>query len=94
MVEDVYALPRQVVGDGGVFALAVSGDSMIDGAICDGDIATVRRQDSAGHRDIVAALLEDGTTGKVLRRVDCRSRVCCGPSGPSRGRRSGGRTGP
>jgi repressor LexA len=38
MVEDVYSLPRQVVGDGDLFALTVAGDSMIDAAICDGDI--------------------------------------------------------
>ncbi|MFG2425216.1 transcriptional repressor LexA [Streptomyces sp. NPDC048448] len=72
MVEDVYTLPRQVVGDGDLFALTVSGDSMIDAAICDGDIVTVRRQDSADHGDIVAALLEDEATVKVLRREDGR----------------------
>ncbi|MCX5052402.1 MULTISPECIES: transcriptional repressor LexA [unclassified Streptomyces] len=70
MVEDVYTLPRQVVGDGEVFALTVSGDSMVDAAICDGDIVAVKRQDSADHGDIVAALLEDEATVKVLRRQD------------------------
>ncbi|MEU0035563.1 MULTISPECIES: transcriptional repressor LexA [unclassified Streptomyces] len=72
MVEDVYSLPRQIVGDGDLFALTVSGDSMIDAAICDGDIVTVRRQDSADHGDIVAALLEDEATIKVLHRQDGR----------------------
>ncbi|KOX00268.1 MULTISPECIES: transcriptional repressor LexA [unclassified Streptomyces] len=72
MVEDVYALPRQIVGDGDLFALTVAGDSMVDAAICDGDIVTVRRQDSADHGDIVAALLEDEATVKVLRRQDGR----------------------
>ncbi|MCX4580724.1 transcriptional repressor LexA [Streptomyces sp. NBC_01571] len=75
MVEDVYSLPRQVVGDGDLFALTVSGDSMIDAAICDGDIVTVRRQDSADPGDIVAALLEDEATVKVLRREDGRVRL-------------------
>lgn len=70
VVEDVYTLPRQIVGDGEVFALTVSGDSMIDAAICDGDIVTVKRQDSADHGDIVAALLGDEATVKVLRRHD------------------------
>ncbi|MEU0038273.1 transcriptional repressor LexA [Streptomyces sp. NPDC006333] len=70
MVEDVYTLPRQMVGDGDLFALTVSGDSMIDAAICDGDIVTVRRQDSADPGDIAAALLEDEATIKVLRRED------------------------
>ena len=70
MVGDVYAMPRQVVGDGDLFALTVTGDSMIGAAICDGDIVTVRRQDSADHGDIVAALLEDEATVKQLRRQD------------------------
>ncbi|MFG2603318.1 transcriptional repressor LexA [Streptomyces sp. NPDC048514] len=72
MVEDVYSMPRQVVGEGDLFALTVSGDSMIGAAICDGDIVTVRRQDSADHGDIVAALLEDEATVKVLRRQEGR----------------------
>jgi repressor LexA len=70
IVEDVYTLPRQVVGDGDLFALTVSGDSMIEAAICDGDIVTVRRQDTAENGDIVAALLDDEATVKVLRRQD------------------------
>ncbi|MFJ8896932.1 transcriptional repressor LexA [Leifsonia sp. NPDC102414] len=70
MVEDVYSMPRQVVGDGDLFALTVSGDSMIDAAICDGDILTVRRQDSADHGDIVAGLLGEEATVKVLHRQD------------------------
>ncbi|WP_320784098.1 transcriptional repressor LexA [Streptomyces sp. CRN 30] len=68
MVEDVYLLPRQLVGEGELFALTVSGDSMIEAAICDGDVVTVRRQDSADHGDIVAALIEDEATVKQLRR--------------------------
>lgn len=70
MVEDVYCMPRQVVGEGELFALTVSGDSMIEAAICDGDIVTVRRQDSADHGDIVAALLDDEATVKQLRRQE------------------------
>ncbi|MEU3510959.1 transcriptional repressor LexA [Streptomyces longwoodensis] len=72
MVEDVYPLPRQLVGEGELFALTISGDSMIEAAICDGDIVTVRRQDSADQGDIVAALLEDEATVKVLRRQEGR----------------------
>ncbi|MFF7953944.1 transcriptional repressor LexA [Streptomyces griseorubiginosus] len=79
MVEDVYSLPRQVVGDGDLFALTVSGDSMINAAICDG--VTVRRQDSADHGDIVAALLDDEATVKVLKRQD--GRVWLMPRNPS-----------
>jgi repressor LexA len=67
-VEDVLSLPRRLVGEGQLFALKVRGDSMIDAAICDGDIVTVRRQDSADHGDIVAALLDGEATVKRLRR--------------------------
>lgn len=67
-VEDVFALPRQLVGEGELFALTVVGDSMIDASIRDGDIVTVRRQQSADHGDIVAALLDGEATVKRLRR--------------------------
>jgi repressor LexA len=67
-IEDVYPLPRQLVGEGQLFALKVVGDSMIEAAICEGDVVTVRRQDSADHGDIVAALLDGEATVKRLRR--------------------------
>jgi repressor LexA len=38
--------------------LTVSGDSMIDAAICDGEAVAARHQDGADHGDIVGALLE------------------------------------
>jgi len=42
-VEDVFALPRQLVGQGDLFLLKVVGESMIDAAICDGDWVVVRQ---------------------------------------------------
>ncbi|GGU42551.1 hypothetical protein GCM10010289_74090 [Streptomyces violascens] len=36
------------------------GDSVVDAAICDGDLVTVRRQSTAEPGDIVAAMLDDG----------------------------------
>jgi repressor LexA len=36
-VEDVFPLPRELVGEGTLFMLKVVGDSMVDAAICDGD---------------------------------------------------------
>lgn len=56
---------------------------MIDAAICDGDIVTVRRQDSADHGDIVAALLDDEATVKVLRRQEGDGRVWLMPRNPA-----------
>lgn len=50
--------------------LRVSGESMIDAAICDGDWVVVRRQASAENGEIVAALLDDEATVKTLQRRD------------------------
>ncbi|WP_425467260.1 transcriptional repressor LexA [Rarobacter incanus] len=69
-VEDVFPLPKQLVGDGEVFMLKVAGDSMVDAAICDGDWVVVRSQPVAESGQIVAALLDDEATVKTLRRAD------------------------
>jgi repressor LexA len=68
--DDVLALPRELTGRGTVFALRVRGDSMIDAAICDGDIVVVRRQPEAYNGQIVAAMIDDEATVKVFRRRD------------------------
>lgn len=69
-VEEVFALPKQLVGDGVHFMLEVKGDSMIDAAICNGDWVVVRKQDTAVNGDIVAALLDDEATVKTFKRKD------------------------
>jgi len=69
-IEDVFALPKQLTGEGELFMLNVTGDSMIDAAICDGDWVVVRRQATADNGDIVAALLDDEATVKTFRRKD------------------------
>ncbi len=68
-VEDVFALPRQLVGEGTLFLLEVKGDSMVDAAICDGDYVVVRQQPDATNGDIVAALLGDEATVKTFKRT-------------------------
>ncbi len=68
-VEDVFALPRQLVGEGTLFLLEVRGDSMVEAAICDGDYVVVRQQPDAVNGDIVAALLGDEATVKTFRRT-------------------------
>ena len=70
-VEAVFPLPRDLVGEGELFMLKVSGDSMIDAAICDGDWVVVRTQNTAENGEIVAALLDDEATVKTLKRSDC-----------------------
>lgn len=68
-VEDVFALPKQLVGEGTMFLLQVKGESMIDAAICDGDWVVVRQQSDAVNGDIVAALLDDEATVKTFKRT-------------------------
>jgi len=68
VVDDVFALPRQIVGEGELFLLKVVGDSMIDAAICDGDWVVVRQQPTADNGDIVAALLDNEATVKTFKR--------------------------
>ena len=69
-IEDVFALPRQLVGEGTMFLLEVRGDSMVEAAICDRDWVVVRQQPSADNGDIVAALLDNEATVKTFRRTD------------------------
>jgi repressor LexA len=66
-VDELLALPRGLTGRGTVFALRVRGDSMIDAAICDGDIVVVRQQHEAHSGQIVAAMIDGEATVKVYR---------------------------
>jgi repressor LexA len=70
VVEDVFPLPRQLVGEGQLFLLKVSGDSMIEAAICDGDWVVVRQQPVADNGDIVAAMIEGEATVKTFKKRD------------------------
>lgn len=53
-----------------VFALRVTGDSMMDAGILEGDLVIARAQRTAGHGDIVIALLDGESTVKRLHRKD------------------------
>jgi repressor LexA len=70
VVEDVFPLPRQIVGEGTLFLLKVAGDSMIEAAIADGDWVVVRQQPVAENGDIVAAMIDGEATVKTLKRKD------------------------
>jgi repressor LexA len=69
-VEDVFPLPRQLVGEGTLFLLSVKGDSMINAAIADGDWVVIRQQEDAENGEIVAAMLDGEATVKTLKRSD------------------------
>ena len=67
-IEDVFPLPRQLVGDGQLFLLEVSGESMIDAAICHGDYVVIRQQPTAENGEIVAAMIDGEATVKTFQR--------------------------
>jgi repressor LexA len=67
-VQDIFPLPKQIVGEGTLFLLKVSGDSMINAAIADGDWVVVRQQQDAENGEIVAAMIEGEATVKTLKR--------------------------
>jgi repressor LexA len=69
-IEDVFPLPHALVGTGTLFLLKVTGDSMIDAAICDGDWVVVRQQPVAESGDIVAAMIDGEATVKTLKKRD------------------------
>ncbi|MFT3943133.1 MAG: transcriptional repressor LexA [Ancrocorticia sp.] len=70
LIEDVFPIPRQLTGEGELFALRVAGDSMVDAAICDGDWVVIRRQQVAENGEIVAAMLDGEATVKVFQKRD------------------------
>lgn len=69
-IDDVFPLPKELVGEGSLFLLHVVGDSMIDLAITDGDWVAVRQQPDANNGDVVAAMIEGEATVKTFKRTD------------------------
>ncbi|MFO7191380.1 MAG: transcriptional repressor LexA, partial [Thermocrispum agreste] len=69
-VEEIYPLPKDLVGEGELFLLTVAGDSMIDAAIADGDLVVVRKQPTADNGEIVAAMIDGEATVKTFKRKD------------------------
>jgi repressor LexA len=69
-LDDVFPLPKQLVGEGTLFMLEVRGDSMVDAAICSGDYVVVRQEQTAENGEIVAALIDGEATVKTFQRKD------------------------
>ena len=64
-----FAVPAALLGPGEHYALEVSGDSMIEEGILDGDFALIRKVDTARDGEIVVALIDDEeATLKTYRR--------------------------
>lgn len=63
------AVPAALLGAGDHYALEVSGDSMVEAGILDGDYALIQRADTAREGDIVVALVDgQDATLKYFRR--------------------------
>jgi len=69
-IEEVFALPERLVGDGDLFLLKVQGDSMVDAAICDGDFVVIRSQNTCEQGEIVAAMIDGEATVKTFKKRD------------------------
>jgi repressor LexA len=80
-IEDVFPLPRELVGEGSLFLLKVVGESMVDAAICDGDWVVIRQQNVAENGDIVAAMIDGEATVKTFKRT--RGQVWLMPHNPA-----------
>ncbi|EPE61595.1 lexA repressor [Exiguobacterium sp. S17] len=59
-VEEHFPLPAHIVGSDNVYMLSVSGDSMINAGILDGDRVLVRQQNTADNGEIVVAMTDEG----------------------------------
>jgi len=74
--QSMLAVPAALLGGGEHYALEVSGDSMVDAGILDGDYALIRRADTARDGEIVVALIEDSeATLKYFRREGAMIRL-------------------
>lgn len=67
--QDSFPVPAALLGPGEHYALEVSGDSMVDEGILDGDYVLIRKADTAREGEIVVALIDDAeATLKTFRR--------------------------
>jgi SOS regulatory protein LexA len=76
--EDIVAtfpLPRQLVGEGTLFLLRVTGDSMVEAAIVDGDWIVVRQQPEVENGEIVAAMIDGAVAVKTFKRSNGHVRL-------------------
>ena len=67
-IEECYALPTALFGDGTLFILRVHGDSMIDMGIREGDFVVLRQQNTADDGEIAAVLVQGESTLKRIYR--------------------------
>ena len=74
-IEEYVQIPELAGGDDGEFILRISGDSMRDAGILEGDHVVVRKQEAAGDGEIVVALVGEEATVKRFFREDDHVRL-------------------
>jgi repressor LexA len=68
-VEHLFPLPRDLVGEGTLFALRVRGESMLQAGILPGDMIVVRQQPTVEQGEMCAAMIDGEATVKFFRRT-------------------------
>ncbi|KUO52229.1 MAG: hypothetical protein APF76_04095 [Desulfitibacter sp. BRH_c19] len=63
-IQDTFPIPVEFIGNGEFFILTVSGESMIEAGINDGDYVIIKKQNHCQNGEIVAAMIEDEATIK------------------------------
>lgn len=74
-IEDYFPLPKDFGEQGTLFMLRVTGDSMIEAGILDGDYVIVRQQENAENGEIAVALVDDEATIKRFFKEKDRIRL-------------------
>ena len=68
-VDDVYPLPKDLVGDGTLFMLRVRGESMLQAGVFPGDLIVIRQQPTVEQGEMCAAMIDGEATVKFFRRT-------------------------
>ncbi|MGW7068849.1 transcriptional repressor LexA [Streptomyces sp. NPDC054855] len=77
-VLEVLVLPRLLVGDGELFAVAVADSSMEAASVLDGDLVVVRRQGPMESNDLVAVVLDGKATVRRFKRDGANAQLLTG----------------
>jgi len=81
--DDLIEVPSPIVGmipDKDLFALRVTGDSMIDAMVADGDVVILKRQNIARNGDMVAVWLNERGETTRLRNITWKAAAfVCNP---------------
>jgi len=80
-IEEYLPFPASSFSSGEYFALNVRGDSMTGAGINDGDIAVIKKQNTANNSEIVAAMIENEATLKKFKKEGSRLFLC--PENPA-----------